>query len=48
MMVCKNLVQYVFLDDSVFLWCDVRTLLGSLVLCLSASMFFLCVLCLKI
>lgn len=40
MMVCENLVKYVFLDDSVLLWCDVHTLLGSLVLCLSASMFF--------
>lgn len=40
MMVCKNLVQDVFLDDSVLLWCDRHTLLGSLVLCLSASMFF--------
>lgn len=40
MMVCKNLVKYVFLYDSVLLWCDVHTLLGSLVLCLSASMFF--------
>lgn len=46
MMVCLN-VKYVFLHDSVLLWCDVHPLLGSVVLCLSASMFF-CVLCLKI
>lgn len=44
MMVCKNLVEYVFLGDSVLLWCDVHSLLGSLVMCLSASMFF-CVFC---
>lgn len=44
MMVCKNSVKCVFLDDSVLLWCDVHTLLGSLVMCLSASMFF-CVFC---
>lgn len=44
MIVCKNLVKYVFLDDSVLLWCDVHTPLGSLVLCLSASMFS-CVFC---
>lgn len=37
-----------FFDASALLWCDVHTLLGSLVLCLSASMFLLCVLCLKI
>lgn len=40
MMVCKNLVKCVFPDDSVLLWCDVHTLFGSLVLCLSASVFF--------
>lgn len=44
MIVYKNLVEYVYLDDSVLLWCDVHTLLGSLVLCLSASMFS-CVFC---
>lgn len=42
MMLCKILVKYVFLDDTVLLWCDVHTLFGSLVLCLSASIFFLC------
>lgn len=45
--VFKNLVKYVFLHDYVLLWCGVHPLLGSLVLCLSASMFF-CVLCLEI
>lgn len=48
MMVCKDLLKYVFLETNV-LWCDVHTLFGSLVLCVSASMFFfLYVLCLKI
>ena len=44
MIVCKNSVECVFLEGSVLLWCDVHVLLGSLVLCLFASMFS-CVFC---
>lgn len=47
MMVCKILVEYVFLGNRVLLWCDVHTLFGSLVLCMSASTFF-CVFCVSI